>query len=82
VTNSNDNTVSVIDTTTNAVINTIPVGDGLREIAYDSINHRMYIGNFDDNTVSVINLCPRPQLQQQSTNDIITTTGNNNDHTH
>jgi hypothetical protein len=31
---------------------------------------------------SLINLCPRPELQQQSSNDIImTTANNNNDHT-
>jgi hypothetical protein len=47
----------------------------------DPINHRMYVANSMDGTVSVINLCPRPELQQQSTNDIIMTTANNNDHT-
>jgi DNA-binding beta-propeller fold protein YncE len=42
----------------------------------------MYVTNIDDDTISVINLCPRPQPQQQNTNDIITkTVNNNNDHT-
>jgi YVTN family beta-propeller protein len=79
-TNPFNSTVSVIDTNTNTVIDTIPVGEGASDIAYDPVNHRMYVVNAADNTVSVINLCPRPQqLQQQSTNDIITTTADNND---
>jgi YVTN family beta-propeller protein len=82
VTNQGGNTVSVIDTDTNTVIDTITVGSQPLGIAYDSINHRMYVANFGigDDTVSVINLCPRPaELQQsQSTNDIIMTTANEN----
>src|SRR5215211_2506648 len=84
VTNSDSDDVYIIDTITNTVIDTITVGFTPTDIAYDSVNHRMYVTNSDigNNTVSVINLSPRPELQQQSTNDIITTTGNNNnDHT-
>ena len=59
------NTVSVIDTTTNTVIDTyysrILAGSNNVGIAYDPVNHRMYVANFgNDNfggTVSVINLC-------------------------
>ncbi len=51
--------VSVIDTTTNTVINTIDVGNNPIGIAYDPVNKRMYVGNsFGSNSVSVINLCP------------------------
>jgi len=41
----------------------------------------MYVNNSNDNTVSVINLCPRPaELSQQlpNTNRIVMTTANNN----
>jgi hypothetical protein len=37
----------------------------------------MYVTNNDESSVSVINLCPRPQWQQQRINDIIMTTANN-----
>lgn len=56
-----DDTVSVIDTTTNRVVgNPIPVGDGPSGIAYDPINKKMYTTSGEAetvNTVSVINLC-------------------------
>ena len=55
VTNSNDNTVSVIDITTNTVIDTIPIGIEPFDIAYDRDNQRMYVSNGGDSTVSVIN---------------------------
>ena len=54
VTNSDDNTVSVIDTTTNTVIDTIPIGVVPFGIAYDHINQRIYVTNFGDGTVSII----------------------------
>ena len=65
VTNSNFvvGTVSVIDTATNTVIDTdpsiagitpIPVGSAPVDIAYDSIDERMYVTNNDDGPVSVI----------------------------
>ena len=40
---------------TNAVIATIPVGNGLFGVAYDSNNNDMYETNFGSNSVSVIN---------------------------
>ena len=56
-----DSSVTVIDTTTNTVIDTITVGDSPIGIAYDIENERMYVANTGDNTggstVSVINLC-------------------------
>jgi YVTN family beta-propeller protein len=63
VANYDDGTVSVIDTTTNTVIYTDPstpeidpitVGNLPQGIAYDSENERMYVANYDDGTVSVI----------------------------
>ena len=58
VTNSDDNTVSVIDTTTNTVDPTpITVGSAPYGIAYDLVSDRMYVANSLDETVSVINLC-------------------------
>jgi YVTN family beta-propeller protein len=57
VTNRADNTVSVIDTTSNTVTDTIPAGVQPTGIAYDSVNKRMYVANSGDNTVFIINLC-------------------------
>ena len=63
VTNNADNTVSVIDTTTNKVIDTKPntpeidpimVRVGPEDIVYDPVNKRMYVGNHNDKSVSVI----------------------------
>ena len=54
VTNSADDTVSVINTANNSVIATITVGDGPQGIAFDSENNRMYVVNQTDDTVSVI----------------------------
>jgi YVTN family beta-propeller protein len=50
-------TVSVIDTNSNTVINTITVGNTPTGIAYDEEHHRMYVANAQSDTVSVINLC-------------------------
>ena len=44
VTNQGGTTVSVIDTTTNTVIDTITVNTPIG-IAYDPDKHRMYVGN-------------------------------------
>ena len=55
VTNSDDNTISVIDITTNTVIDTIPIGIEPFDIAYSPYNQRMYVTNGGDSTVSVIN---------------------------
>ena len=64
VTNREDDTVSVIDTTINTVIDTNPntpeidpikVGDTPTGIAYDPVHKRMYVTNQFNNTVSVIN---------------------------
>ena len=54
VANFFENTVSVIDTTTNTVIATITVGNTPEGVAYDSLNKDMYVTNTDDDTVSVI----------------------------
>jgi YVTN family beta-propeller protein len=55
VTNSDDNTVSVIDITTNTVIDTIPIGVVPFDIAYSPDNQRMYVTNGGYSIVSVIN---------------------------
>jgi YVTN family beta-propeller protein len=54
-TNYVDNTVSVINGATNAVVATIPVGNNTRGIAVDPATDTIYVANFLDNTVSVIN---------------------------
>ena len=47
-------TVSVIDTLTNTLVDTVSVGAFPQGIAYDSDNGEMYVSNFDSGTVSVI----------------------------
>jgi YVTN family beta-propeller protein len=54
VTNVRDNTVSVIDTASNTVTATIPVGDVPDGVAFTPDGSRAYVTNFDGNTVSVI----------------------------
>ena len=62
VTNQGGTTVSVIDTTTNQVIDRITVGNNPRGIAYDIVHERMYVANLNDSTVSAINLCGCPPV--------------------
>ena len=55
VVGAGNNTVSVIDTTTNTVVGSpITVGNSPFGIAYDPVNQRMYVTNRGDDTVSVI----------------------------
>ena len=62
VANTDSDTVSVINTSTNTVVATIPVGTGTYlehdapiGVAYDSLNSAVYVTNGRFNTVSVIN---------------------------
>jgi YVTN family beta-propeller protein len=48
------NVVSVIDSTSNQVVDTVPVEEGALKIALDPINNDMYVTNTLNNTVSVI----------------------------
>jgi YVTN family beta-propeller protein len=66
VTNTSSNTVSVINTSTNAVVNTIAVGSGPQGVSVSPDGSRVYIANFSSNTVSVINT---------STNTVVATIG-------
>ena len=61
---TSDNTVSVIDRSTQAVVATIPVGTAPQSVAASAGGNRVYVSNFFDNTVSVINT---------STNTVIAT---------
>ncbi|MFF3684430.1 beta-propeller fold lactonase family protein, partial [Streptomyces sp. NPDC002187] len=54
VANGNDATVSVIDTATNTVTTTIPVGSGPTGVAVTPDGTRVYVANGNDATVSVI----------------------------
>jgi PGF-pre-PGF domain-containing protein len=54
VTNYNSNTVSVIDTTTNKVTATMPVGIRPWGVAVNPDGTRVYVTNWNSNTVSVI----------------------------
>jgi YVTN family beta-propeller protein len=54
ITNEGDDTVSVIDTTTNAVTATIPVGSNPFGVAVHPDGTRVYVTNSHEGTVSVI----------------------------
>jgi len=54
VSNSVDNSVSVIATATNTVVATVPVGIAPRSLAIDPTGNFAYVPNQLDNTVSVI----------------------------
>ena len=54
VTNYENNTVSVIDTATNKVTSTVPVGSGPEGIAVTPDGKKVYVANNDSNSVSVI----------------------------
>lgn len=54
VPNMNDNNISVIDTSTNRVIDTITVGAGPAGITTNPLGTRVYVVNHFDNTLSVI----------------------------
>ena len=55
ITNSTDNTVSVINTANNNVLSTIPVGKYPYGVAITNDGTKVYVTNQNDNTVSVIN---------------------------
>ena len=55
VTNSVSNNVSVINGSTNTIVNTISVGIDPRGISFDSNNGYLYVTNSGSNNVSVIN---------------------------
>jgi len=54
VTNSGDNTVSVIDTTTNTVTAAVPAGNSPYEISASPAGKKVYVANWGSGTVSVI----------------------------
>ena len=54
IANMGSNTISVIDTATNKVTTTIPVGTGPYGVAVSSDGKKVYVANNDSNTVSVI----------------------------
>lgn len=54
VVNNADNTLSVINGSTNKVIATIPVGNFPFDVAVDSLTDRIYVTDDFDNAVSVI----------------------------
>ena len=55
VVNENSNSVSVIDTSTNSVIATIPAGSGPAGVAIAADGSRLYVTNEDSDNVTVIN---------------------------
>ncbi len=66
ITNSSSNNVSIIDTSTDAVVATVAVGNGPSGVAVNSSGTRAYVVNTTDGTVSVINT---------TTNTVIATIG-------
>lgn len=64
ITNKTSATVSVVDTATNGIVVTIPVGLSPQGVAVDTAHARAYVANTDGNSVSAINT---------STNSVVTT---------
>jgi YVTN family beta-propeller protein len=54
VANHNDDTLSIINTDTYALVHTVAVGDGPNGVAYNPANDRIYVANRNSNTVSVL----------------------------
>ena len=54
MTNTHEDTVSVIDTKTQKVTVTIPVGGTPEGIAYDNKHQRVYVASWMDNSLYVI----------------------------
>ena len=59
VTNNSDNTVSVIDLTTDEVTATIPVGKEPRNVALHEAPGSLYVTNFIDESVAVIDVATK-----------------------
>lgn len=60
VSNEKDNTLSVIDTDSMTVVDTVPVGQRPRGILLSKDHTRLYICASDDDTVQVMDLASRP----------------------
>ena len=54
ISNSGDGTLSVIDTATNTVVATVPVGSAPAGGRFSPTGTRFYVANSGDNTVSVV----------------------------
>ena len=54
VTNPSNDTLTIIDGASNAVVDVIPVGDNPTIVAVNDLTNRIYLGNRDQRTVSVI----------------------------
>jgi YVTN family beta-propeller protein len=54
VTNENDDTISIIDTEVNEVIDTVLVGDIPRSITVNEETNKVYVASIGDNTVTVL----------------------------
>ena len=70
IANINSNTVSVIDTTTNTLTATIPVGSGPSGLVASPDGTTVYVSNFNDGTISVINTA------SNTVTGVFNTTGN------
>jgi len=55
ITNTRDNTVSVIDIATNTVVDTINVGTNPKAVSVSPDGSKVYFTNTDDHTVGIIN---------------------------
>ena len=55
LTNSDSNSISVIDTVANKVIGTIDVGDNPVGVAFNPDGTKAYVSNYGSNDISVIN---------------------------
>ena len=64
--NRRSNSVSVIDTETDSLVTTVPVGISPRGVAVHPNGKQLYISNFDSHTVTVIDAAVMLQLKRDS----------------
>ncbi len=69
VVNKSENTISIVDTATLEVSETIPVGSNPHELAVTSDGTKAYVGNAGGNTISVIDMDSRRETTKISSPD-------------
>lgn len=69
VANSGSNSISVVSLTTQSVVNTIPVGDGPRYVAFTPNGARAYVTNENADTVSVIDTASQTVINTLNVGD-------------
>ncbi len=64
VVNPDSNSLSLVDTATNAVLGEIPVGREPRSVALSADNSRAYVANWGSDSLSIIDITTHTQIEQ------------------